>query len=970
MKFDRSQFISKYVSETRDNIRRLNDLALEFERRPGEPGPLGEMMRVTHTIKGSSRMLNLRAMGDMAHALEDALNGIQKSNIPFKGTVPETVFQTLDTLGEMLDEIAQRGDCEADITLAVKALQAVAANQLSQLDVASRASAPPPPVSTITTRAIGRGVTFDKSAFVTRFVEEAEDHIRQLNGSLERLEAIRDHAEALQSALRAAHTLKGSARMMKFENLGNVAQRVEAVFVAVKDKRIRWDNRVHLALSCSLQLLEDLKRTVARTGEDAMANTAALDRLDEIAAGGTPTEQQIRKAFERKEEPAPGSSTEPDVSEADIVDRLGERLVQARLIAREQLIHVNQTTDAKVPLGERLIALGYISREQLNRMLKEQRASRAMLGHVQTRALESVEEELQKGVTADQLIRVQVDKIDGLIRDVGELATNQLRHQMALQDLRRAQLNLKSFMKALHKRESERQRRDMPDGVHADAAVLLDEGNRAIEQFERVLKILREDSAQRDVLSNQIQHGVMGMRMIPISTIFDAYPRAVRDLAKTLGKEVRLVIEGGETELDRKMVEKLNEPLIHLIRNAIDHGIETPDERVRRGKPHEGVLRIGARNEGSSIVIEIEEDGRGIDFDRIKAKAVEKRLIAENEDINRFSENDLINLIFMPGFSTNDFITDISGRGYGMDVVKQCVETLKGYIAVDSRRGTGSRFAIHLPLTLTALRALFVKVGPQVFALPVSSVTETLQIRREEIIQVVDKNAVRLRNQLIPVLVLSEVLGLPSNGAAGEYSFVVIAHAGSDRVGFLIDDIVDEKDIIVKSLPSHFSNLKNVSSAALAADNTVILILHVPDLILSTKDFTMRERPEVRERVRQSILVVDDSLNTREVEKTILQAYGYQVDTAKDGLDALEKLGQKRYDLVVTDLEMPAMDGFTLTARIKEDKTYEQIPVVIVTSRDSADDKRRGIEVGANAYIVKGSFDQTNLIDTVESLIG
>lgn len=973
-KFDRNAFIRKFISESRDNIQRLNECALAMERAPDDTKPLHDMMRLTHTIKGSAKMLNLAMMGDLAHGLEDGLYAIQKTPIAFVGAVVDLVFRTLDKMDEMLTAIAADPDARVDTTVLTEALQLLAANQVDRLP-ALRAETKVAPAPAVKTTA--RNMPFDKSAFINRFALEADDHIGYLQAALERLQVVSDNDDVLQTALRAAHTLKGSARMMKFENIGNLSQRVESVFQAVRQHKIPWSPSVQTSLALSLDALRNLTQLVRASGDDTFRNTSIIDVLDQIAAGASMPPEQIEKAFAIRLEPADVEGTGPVISDQDVVDRLGERLVQARLISREQLIHANQTTDPTVPLGERLIALGYLTREKLNLMLKEQQASRILLGHSARTDIGPVLDHeapvAGKGVAAlDQSIRVQIDKIDALIKSVGELTTSQLRHQVILNELRQVHQSLRQLVKGIQKHGPRiGNGRDPEDADHESDPSVVQQASRVFEAFDRVVKAIRDEAAGRDVLANEIQQGVMGMRMIPISAIFDAYPRAVRDLAKILGKEVRLVIEGGSTELDRKMVEQLNEPLIHLVRNAIDHGIEPPDVRQRTGKSREGFLRISARNEGSSIVIDIEEDGRGIDFEKVKIKAVEKQLIGENEDINRFSENDLLNLIFIPGFSTNDFITDISGRGYGMDVVKQCVESLKGYISIDSQKDYGSRFSIHLPLTLTSLRALFVAVGQQVYALPVSSISETLQADRKDIIKIVDKNAIRLRNQLIPVLVLGDILNVPGGSrSTGDQCFIVIAHAGGDRVGFLVDDILDEKDIIVKSLPEHFARVRNISSASISADNRVILILHVPDLIMSTKDFSIREKPEAREKVLQTILVVDDSLNTREVEKTILQAYGYQVDTAKDGLDALEKIGQKDYHLIVTDLEMPAMDGFTLTAKLKGDLTLQHIPVIIVTSRDSADDKRRGIEVGANAYIVKGSFDQTNLIDTVESLIG
>ncbi|NUM79193.1 hybrid sensor histidine kinase/response regulator [bacterium] len=968
MKFDRSTFIQKFVLETRDNLQRLNDSVLRLEKTPSNHEALDTMMRTIHTIKGSAKMLNFQTISTLAHDFEDAAYAMSKRKQEFSGAVIDIFLQTFDRLNALVDDVLNDQEAAADISDIQQKLIALAQNQpVESAKTPAKSDIPKEPVKS----------AIDKASFVTKFADEAQEHVQSIRDEFESLKKNSAHTESLQAALRAAHTLKGSARMLKFETLSAIALRVENILAAFQNKKITLTPLVKTAVEEALQLLSGLSDQVRSTGSDHFANTAVLDALDGVARNAKMDSETLIKIFASKET-KPVVLTSGETDDSGVADRLGERLVQAGLLSREQLIHANQTTDTSVPLGERLIALGYLTREQLHLMLKEQKTSRELLGHAQITTTEvdlpaSPKEDRRADV--DQTIRIRIDKLDALIRATGELITSQMRNTDHLKNLRQAYITLKHFIKKIETGYVPAYRNENFSLEHSSFTAwsheIIEEGILALAQMEALWKDGRENAATLETLVNEVQQNVMGMRMVPLSTIFDAYPRAVRDLAKNLGKKLQFNLTGRETELDRKMVEKLNEPLIHLIRNAIDHGIETPEERARSGKPAEGSLSIAAYNEGNTILIEVQDDGRGIDIEKIKEKAVKKNLISGKDDISRFSENDLINFIFMPGFSTSDFITDISGRGYGMDIVKQCIESLKGYITVETKKNVGSKFSIHLPLTLTSLRALFVQAGKHKLAFPLSSITETIKIKRSDIIEVIEKNAIRVRNQLIPILVLTDILNVPNDGGIKqEEAFVIIAHASGERAGFIVDDIIDERDIIVKSLPDHFMRVQNISSATIATNNEIVLVLHVPDLIASTKDFSIREKPKMPKKSAQSILVVDDSLNTREVEKTILQAYGYEVDTAKDGLDAFEKIRQKHFDLIVTDLEMPLMDGFTLTSKIKNDKNYQHIPVIIVTSRDSSDDKRRGIDVGANAYIVKGSFDQTNLIDTVESLIG
>lgn len=980
MKFDRTQFIQKFTAETRDNIQKLNQAFLGLEKTPSDKNLLQEAMRVIHTVKGSARMLNVTPMSELAHAVEDVLQLASKGTATLTSALIDVLLSSLDGLSALLEAVPHNQEGHVDIQPLLQRLEAIQKNPGEAVSAITHKTAPEvllaEPASTVPVKKSDKPIVLDKSAFITRFITEAEEHVRSITEAGTVLHQEPDNMTAAEKGFRAAHTLKGSARMLKFESTSSIAQRIETIYRQIWEKKSAWQPDYLNIITNTMQVIRRILTAIQQGGQESFKDVAILDLLDQVIEGQPVDAARIGATQAAIVQTGAHLETVVAGQELSPADSLGERLIQAGLITREQLFHVNRNSDARIPLGERLIAFGYISREQLSQILKEQKAAREMLG--QKKFISVAESEPDKSPqalkTVAEEIRIRLDKLDALINAVGELITAQMRRDENIQDFRKLFTQTRRYSRLVQeliiRLRKSLPRNAEPEWSHLEEEVTLG-GIRMLEQFEGLTKRSREDAAAFALLINEIQAIVMGMRMIALSTIFDAYPRAVRDLARNLGKEVELVIRGRETELDRKMVEKLNEPLIHLIRNAIDHGIETADVRRTLGKPPTGLLEIAARNEGTSIVIEIRDDGGGLDLDKIKSRALQKRLLPEDQAIDRLSENDIINLIFLPGFSTADFITDISGRGYGMDVVKQSVEELKGYLSVDSQRGRGTCFSIHLPLTLTSLHALFVRAGHSKFAFPIPSVAETLKINRSEIIEVIQKKAIRLRNQLIPILPLSDVMGVPlTESVPQDELFVIIAHASGERAGFIVDDIIEEKEVIVKSLPRHFHKIKTISSATIAGNNEIVFILHVPQLILTTREFSVTVASGAARKTAQTILVVDDSLNTREVEKTILQAYGYDVDTAKDGLDAMEKIRQKTYDLIVTDLEMPLMDGFTLTAQIRAEKNLQNIPVVIVTSRDSADDKRRGIEVGANAYIVKGSFDQTNLIDTVESLIG
>jgi two-component system chemotaxis sensor kinase CheA len=451
----------------------------------------------------------------------------------------------------------------------------------------------------------------------------------------------------------------------------------------------------------------------------------------------------------------------------------------------------------------------------------------------------------------------------------------------------------------------------------------------------------------------------------------------VRDIASQQGKEVNLVISGEETELDKKVMEGIKTSLIHILRNCIDHGIEEPDVRVALGKPRYGTIKVSAFHEGDNVVITVEDDGRGIDIDQIKETALKKRL-ASSHDFEGMTDKEVLNIVFMNGYSTSPIVTDVSGRGMGLDIVKRDITNLKGRVILETQKNRETKFTLVLPLTIAIIQVLLVKVQNMLFALPVLSITESLKVNMEAVSTIEGRMAIPFREKIVPLVRLDEVLGLPpardEEEKVQKAMLVVIVTSLDRRVGFIVDEIVREEEVFIKSLGKHLGKVKNVSGATIMATGEVVVVLDVEDLMthstLSPQPVTGKgTAPKVKHKEKR-ILVVEDAFSTRELEKSILETHGYLVDTAVDGLDALNRMTTNKYDLIVSDIEMPRMDGFELCRTLKKNEGYRDIPFVMVTALQKEEDKRRGIEVGAAAYIVKSAFDQTNLLDTIERLVG
>jgi len=452
----------------------------------------------------------------------------------------------------------------------------------------------------------------------------------------------------------------------------------------------------------------------------------------------------------------------------------------------------------------------------------------------------------------------------------------------------------------------------------------------------------------------------------------------VRDLSRERGKEVDLQIEGGDTELDRKVLEEIKDPLMHLLRNAVDHGLETPEEREKAGKPRRGTVTVSAFQKGNNIVIEVRDDGAGINVQRVKQAAAKGKLISSDE-AETMTDEEAFRLIFASGLSTSPVVTDISGRGVGMDVVRRNIEGLRGQVDVDSAPGQGTKITLILPLTLATTQELLIQVSSQTFGLPISAVERIQRISLEDISSVEGKEAIMVDSEPVSLVHLGDVLGLPrdaENDKPDQKIPVVILNSVKKRIAFLVDGVVGQQESVVKSLGKQLSRVPNVAGATILGTGQVIMTLNPVDLTMSARTTEGRSMKAVQtaqakvEAVkRPTVLVVDDSLTTRTLEKNILETAGYEVKLATDGAEALDILQADGCDLVVSDVLMPRMNGLELTETIRGNPKLKELPVVLVTSLDSREDREKGIELGANAYVVKSNFDQANLLQTIEQFV-
>jgi two-component system, chemotaxis family, sensor kinase CheA len=757
---------------------------------------------------------------------------------------------------------------------------------------------------------------FDRSAFIGRFQEEAADLLQRLNEGVIRLEADPADGALLDKMLRDAHTLKGSSRMVGLVEISDIAHRLEDVMVALRDGAIAHTPEMSEHFFDALDTLVHLAEIAGTDASPAVDLAALQERLAAVA------ETDCEETRDERYEDMPCDEVEESPCVGAGVAGNGSDVVGKHASACDE------------PLGAKV----------------------------------------------KQTIRVNTAHVDSILNLISEAVISQVKYEQRVKGLRRAGAGSgevwRSWVALRDLLESPPSADARGDALRRAEAVATFERRLAAERGSQssLVTDLAEDLARGNVVVNDLQERGMAMRMLPVGTVFATFPRAMRDLARESKKDVRLVLEGGETELDKKVLEAINDPLIHIMRNAVDHGIEPPGVRTELGKPATGTITVSARPEGDHMIIEVSDDGAGVDTDKVREAAVRKGYITRTE-ADSMSDREALFLIFEKGFSTSTIITEVSGRGIGMDVVREyIVEMLKGDMNVFSTKGKGTTFQLTIPLTLAIIRALMVRVGGRTYALPTTAIEETLLAEPAEIIELENRQALRRGKRTYPLVRVDDILGVPGGRETAERIPVVTIGFSGHRFGFIVDELVGEQQIVIKPLGNHLRRVENIAGVTILGAGEIVPILNVPDLMANARRGGRRrgvvEGASDAPAGQRTVLICEDSFTTRELERSIFEAAGYAVEVAMDGAEGLGLLrGGLAADAVVTDVQMPRMSGFELTRAIKSDSALVDLPVVIVTSLEREEEKAQGIEAGADAYITKSVFNQDTLLDTVERLI-
>jgi two-component system chemotaxis sensor kinase CheA/two-component system sensor histidine kinase and response regulator WspE len=561
-------------------------------------------------------------------------------------------------------------------------------------------------------------------------------------------------------------------------------------------------------------------------------------------------------------------------------------------------------------------------------------------------------------------IRVDVDRLDEIAALAGDVLVEGARAIRRTRDLN-----------GLFSRWNR-----LSDRVIAVLERIHDERNaRLLEQIEGDVHLLRSDTFRfarthteaasgAQTQFGQLAERIGNARLIPISQVLAPFPRAVRDMAKEQGKEVECVVRGGDTGVDKAILLSLNDPLVHLVRNCVDHGLEAPDVRRDGGKPRVGKIVISARTDGDLLAVTVEDDGRGIQPNTVRAAALRKGIIGEQQAAS-LSQRAALELIFMPGFSTREQAGETSGRGVGLDVVRKRVTGLGGSVTVESEPGKGTRFTLRMPQSLSLLKVLLVRIDEDVYGIPAVDVDSVGRLDPAEVTEVAGIRAVRHRNRLMPVVALGPLLSLNGGPRTKRPLVAYVAH-GSEGAAVVVDGLHGEREVAVKAPGAFVKGMRFVTGAAALEDGRVALLLSTPDIVAAARRLASPAMSRGRDRRRLRILLVDDSAIAREAEAALLRSLGHEVQEAVDGEDGWQKLQTGTYHLLVTDVQMPVLDGIDLTRRVKSTPRFVKLPIVILSSLSAPEERRRGVDAGADAYLVKGELEADSFAATLERLTG
>ncbi|MEG4802172.1 hybrid sensor histidine kinase/response regulator [Microcoleus sp. ARI1-B5] len=974
----------------------LNENILVLENNPNSPAELESLMRAAHSLKGAARIVGLDAAVRIAHVMEDCFVAAQSGSIALDS--PDKIDVMLRAI-DLLARISQIPETEIENWLPVNrsqiesletAILAIINNE--QLDLGSPYEAEPiepeaifelqtplepaaqvhldftaetteyaqlnydippqilpdlPQIETPETRLVKTDLSM-----LALFSKEVEAQSILFNQSLLSLKNNPNEYLDLDSLVKSAHLIKGAGRIVQFNEVVKLAKAIEDTFVALQKHKASLNASQIDTMLAGVNVLVNMQDIPVSEIENWLAEQEG--EIDNIVA-----------AISRISEAA---KSQQAAIAAGVASQKSEKETNAKTTPTPQSPPKNKAAEPTKNSGQISPAANSTA------VAVEQRQTQLAPGRP---ASSNLRENAQKPKVADRVVRVNAENLNRIMGLAGESLVEAKWLQPfadSLLKLRTNQGQLYNLLEKLQESLSDSVLDQRSEDYLSSARKKANDCRHILSDRLNELELFARRSAN---LSDRLYREVIASNMRPFADGVSAFPRMLRDLARQLGKQVNFEVVGKSTQVDRDILEKLEAPLTHILRNALDHGIEAPEARLAAGKPAEGTIRLEAAHRGGMLSITVSDDGSGIEPEKLRQKIVTKGMVTA-EMAAKLTEPELMDFLFLPGFSTASQVTEISGRGVGLDIVQSMVQEVGGILRAASVPGKGMSFHLQLPLTLSVIRTLLVEISGEPYAFPLTRIDRIVMVDSAEIAIAENRQYFSLDNQNIGLVTASQVLELPAPPEKLDLLPVIIVSDRSSSYGLAVDKFLGERDLVVRPLDPRLGKVADISAAAFMEDGAPVLIIDVEDLVRSTDKLLTESRLQkvsqtaqtAESTTRKRVLVVDDSITVREVERKLLENQGYEVEIAVNGMDGWNALRTGHFDLVISDVDMPRMTGIELVSQIKNHSGLKSIPVIIVSYKDREEDRIRGLEVGADYYLTKSSFHDDTLLNAVVDLIG
>ena len=929
--------LALFRSEVAHHTVVLEESLAELKQNPHTVEPLEMMKQEVHAIWGGARIVELESIVNLAQATKASLLALQGNQITLSSAQLDCLTQIIMVFHQLAETAVE------EIVTWVKVHQAQMehlivtlsdlitemSNNLLTVESLSNSVTPPQPVALSTPITHSENPMMTDPALLGLFLTEVETHTVILNEGLLALEMNPSATEQLAALMRSAHSIKGAARVVGLEVVIKLAHLMEDCFVAAQQNKLTFVSEHIDVLLHSVDMLTQIAQIV---------KSGTHQRLNQLN------------------------------SEIELLTTTLNSILNGDISIPPQPLSVNQ------PVPETIIAE---TSPLLTSLPPPAPTLPSPVGIHDHTGFNSTVAKKKPLTDNDRAVKVTATKIERLMGLAGEIvvSTRWLSpFSESLLTLKKSHIELAHILEKLQENSEQ---------TAVDEQTFFKWIKKAQAKTKECKLFLAEKLNQLDVFtshttthSDHLYHEMIGVRMRPFADSIQGYPRMVRDLARELGKKVHFEVIGKATEVDQDIQEKLEAPLNHLLRNALDHGIEFPEERLAIGKVETGYLRLEMGHRSGMLMITVADDGRGIDLEQLRQKIAQKKL-ASGKMINQLTEAELMNFLFLPGFSTTEQVTEISGRGVGLDVVHNMVHEVGGVVRAVSTPGKGMSFHLELPITLSVVRTFLVIIAGEPFAFPLARIERCLKLPKADIERVEDRQYFRFDQTNIALIDIHDVLDkIQPTYQQNELAVVVI----SDRLnayGLVVDKFLGECDLVVHPLDPRLGKVANISAAAIMLDGSPVLIFDIDDLVRSIDNLLIGKRlrkldelSEPSSSKRKRVLVVDDSITVREMERKILENQGYEVEVAVDGIEGWNAIRIEHFDLLVSDVDMPRMNGIDLISHIRQHEELKSLPIIIISYKDSKEHRLQGLEAGANYYLTKSSFEDNSFIDAIVDLIG